>query len=88
MIDDRGAYLERLNRFAAKIQEREQRMLDYLGEPHSLDEIAVRRFVYRPGDPVSFAEPVERRSMGQHLDRLLAAGRVEEVESGRFLAVA
>ena len=88
VIDDRSAYLERLDRFTAKIQDREQRMLEYLGEPHSLDEIAVHRFVYRPGDPVAFAEPVERRSMGQHLDRLLAAGRVEEVEPGRFLAQA
>ncbi len=88
VIDDHATYLERLDRFTAKIQDREQRMLEYLGEPHSLDEIAVHRFVYRPGDPVPFAEQVERRSMGQHLDRLLAAGRVGEVEPGRFLAQA
>ena len=86
VIDDREAYLDRLDRFAARIRDREERMLAYLAEPHSLDEIAEHRFVYRPSDPVSFAEPVERRSMGQHLDRLLAAGRVEEVEPGRFLA--
>jgi hypothetical protein len=29
---------------------------------------------------------VELRSMRQHLDRLLVAGRVREVEAGRFLA--
>ena len=40
--------------------------------------------LYRPGDPVSFADPVERRSMGQHLDRLLLAGQVEETAPGRY----
>jgi hypothetical protein len=40
--------------------------------------------VYRPQDPVPFAEAVERRSMSQHVSRLLRAGRVREVEPGRF----
>jgi hypothetical protein len=44
--------------------------------------------VYRPQDPVLFAEAVERRSMQQHLDRLLQAGRIREVEPGAFVAVA
>jgi hypothetical protein len=43
--------------------------------------------VYRPTDAVSFAGPVERRSMRQHLDRLLAQDRVEEVEPERYAAV-
>jgi glyoxylase-like metal-dependent hydrolase (beta-lactamase superfamily II) len=86
VIDDRDEYVARLDRFAAVIRDREERMLGYLSEPHTLDEIALHRFVYRPGDPVLFATPVERRSMGQHLDRLLAQGRVEEVEPGRYRA--
>jgi len=86
VIEGRAAFLERLERFAAVIGDRERRLLAYLGAPHTLDEIAAHRFVYRPQDPVPFAEPVERRSMGQHLARLVAAGRVEEVEPGRFLA--
>ncbi|MGH0028301.1 MAG: MBL fold metallo-hydrolase [Myxococcota bacterium] len=86
VIDDRETFLARLDRFAAVIDDRETRLLDYLREPRSLDEIAEHRFVYRPGDAVSFAEPVERRSMGQHLDRLLRAGRVREVEAGRYRA--
>jgi glyoxylase-like metal-dependent hydrolase (beta-lactamase superfamily II) len=86
VIDDRGAFLERLQRYAAVIGDRERRLLDFLAQPHSLDEVAAHRFVYRPGDAVSFADPVERRSMGQHLDRLCAQGRVTEVEPGRFHA--
>ena len=86
VLEGQAAFLERLDRFAAVIGRREAALLAYLAEPHTLDEIAAHRFVYRPGDPVSFAEPVERRSMGQHVARLVAAGRVAEVEPGRFLA--
>jgi glyoxylase-like metal-dependent hydrolase (beta-lactamase superfamily II) len=83
---ERDAFLERLERFAGVIADRERRLLAYLDEPHSLGEIARHRFVYRPGDAISFADPVERRSMAQHLERLVGAGQVEEVEPGRFRA--
>lgn len=86
VLDGQAAFRERLDRFAAVIGRREAALLDYLAAPHTLDEIAAHRFVYRPGDPVSFAEPVERRSMGQHVARLVTAGRVVEVEPGRFVA--
>ncbi len=88
VLDGREAYLERLERFSAKVREREDRMLAFLAEPRSLDEIVAHRFVFRPGDAVLFADCVERRSMGMHVERLLAAGRVEEVEPGRFRAQA
>jgi len=82
----REAFRERLARFGGVIAARERRLLEFLAAPRTLEEIAAHRFVYRPGDPVPYAEPVERRSMGQHLDRLLHAGRVREVEAGRYLA--
>jgi glyoxylase-like metal-dependent hydrolase (beta-lactamase superfamily II) len=84
VVEGRAAFVEKLDRYAAVIADRERRLLEYLAEPHSLDEIAAHRFVYRPKDPVSFAEPVERRSMGQHVERLVAAGALREVEPGRF----
>jgi glyoxylase-like metal-dependent hydrolase (beta-lactamase superfamily II) len=86
VLDGRPAFLERLDRFEAVILDRERRLLEYLEAPRTLDEIARHRFVYRPGDAIAWAEPVERRSMGQHVARLLGAGRVREVEPGRFLA--
>ena len=87
VLDDRAAFDARLARFRAVIGEREQRLLAYLRDaPRSLAEIARHRFVYRPDDAISYAEPVEARSMAQHLARLAAAGRVREVEPGRFLA--
>ncbi len=86
VIDDRGAFLARLDRFAAVIRDREERLVAFLAEPHSLAEVAAHHFIYRPGDAVAFADPVERRSMAQHIERLCAQGRVEEVEPGRFYA--
>ena len=83
---ERDAFLERLKLFRAVIRKREERLLAYLDEPRSLDDIARHRFVYRPSDDVMFATGVERRSMSQHLERLVDAGRVCEVEPGRWRA--
>lgn len=85
---EREAFLERLDRFETKIFEREGRLLEYLDSPRTLAEIAEHRFVYRPGDAVFNAEAVERRSMGMHLERLIAQDRVEEHEPGRFVRIA
>jgi glyoxylase-like metal-dependent hydrolase (beta-lactamase superfamily II) len=86
LLEGRRAFLERLDRFAAVIPRREERLLDFLGDPRSLEEIAEHRFVYRPGNPVPFIACVERRSMGQHLARLVREGKVRETEPGRFSA--
>jgi len=82
VLEGRAAFLERLDRFTAVIATREARLLDFLAEPRTLDEIVAHRFVYRPGDAVAFADDVEQRSMRQHIDRLIAAGGVAECESG------
>ncbi len=84
VLEGREAFLERLDRYAAVIPTREERLLEFLAEPRSLEEIVAHRFVYRPQDDIPFADPVERRSMGQHLERLVRDGRVREVEAGRF----
>jgi glyoxylase-like metal-dependent hydrolase (beta-lactamase superfamily II) len=88
VLDGRQAFVERLDRFAAVIADRERRLLAFLAAPRTLDDIAAHRFVYRPGDPVPYAEAVERRSMAQHLARLAREGRVREAEPGRWLATA
>ena len=84
---DRPAFLERLGRFEAVIARREGRLLEYLAEPHTLDEIAAHRFVFRPKDAVANADDVERRSMSLHLERLERDGRVGSLDGGRFQAV-
>ena len=86
VVEGHAAFCERLDRFAARIGQCEAALLAFLAEPRSLDEIGKHSFIYRPNSGVPFAEPVERRSMGQHVVRLLAQGRVEEVELGRYRA--
>jgi glyoxylase-like metal-dependent hydrolase (beta-lactamase superfamily II) len=87
VVDGRADFVARLDRFAGVIASREARLLEFLAAPHSLDEIVAHRFVYRPGDDVPYADDVERRSMGQHVERLLAAGRLEAVAPGVFRAL-
>ena len=48
-----GAASATTSRMASMIDTRERRLLAFLGEPHTLDEIATTRFVYRPGDQCS-----------------------------------
>ncbi|MBI2963254.1 MAG: MBL fold metallo-hydrolase [Deltaproteobacteria bacterium] len=86
VVEGREEFLVRLDRFADVIGARERRLLEFLGEPRTLEEVVARRFVYRPTDPVPFADPVELRSMSQHVERLIAQGRVREVEPGRYRA--
>jgi len=85
VIEGKAPYLERLQRFTGVITDRERRLLDYLAEPRTLDEIVAHRFIYRPQDPVLFADGVERRSMALHIARLARDGRVHEPEPGRYV---
>jgi glyoxylase-like metal-dependent hydrolase (beta-lactamase superfamily II) len=86
VLEGREAFREQLQRFGARIRERDERLLDFLSQPRSMEEIVDHRFVYRPKDQVSYADAVERRSMAQHLSRLLEQGRIEEAEQGRYRA--
>ena len=84
---ERAAFLDALAAFAARIDERSERLLDMLrGAPRSVDELAAQRLLYPVDYQELWVDDVERRTIAQHLDELLAAGRVREVESGRFLA--
>jgi glyoxylase-like metal-dependent hydrolase (beta-lactamase superfamily II) len=86
VLEGRAAFVERLDRFTAVIARRERALLAYLAEPHTLAEVAEHRFVYRPEDAVAWAEPVERRSMEQHIARLARGGAVREREPGLYQA--
>jgi glyoxylase-like metal-dependent hydrolase (beta-lactamase superfamily II) len=86
LIRERAEFLERIDRYAAVIVDRDRRLLAYLSEPHSMDEIVAHRFIYRPEDEISYADDAERRHMVQHLERMLRDGRVREVAAGRYLA--
>lgn len=84
VIDGADAFREALAKYAAVIDTREARLLDYLSQPRSLDEIVDHRFVYRPQDPPTRA-PLERRHMEQHVERLLRQGRIVLAEADRYV---
>jgi len=78
VIEDRAQFLDRLDRFAGRIGEREQAMLDYLREPRSLDEMIAHRFLYPEHATFPFIDSVERRTIDQHLARLSQQGRATQ----------
>ncbi len=78
VITDRAAFEARLQRFVRRIAERDQVLLDYLAEPRTLAELVAHRILYPPHAQMSFIDSAERRSILQHLDRLIADGRVEQ----------
>ncbi len=88
VLEGKAAFLERLDVFEAKIADREQRLLEFLAEPRSMQQITDHRFVYRPGDDIPWAEFTERRSAEQHIARWLERGAVKEIEAGRWQRVA
>jgi glyoxylase-like metal-dependent hydrolase (beta-lactamase superfamily II) len=86
IVQGRATFLSLLDDYEAVIARRERSLLDFLAEPHSLDDIVTRRFVYRPHVTLLFTEAVERRSAELHLERLMASGAVVQPEPGRFVA--
>ena len=76
VITDKAVFREKLDRFAARIEEREQAMLGFLAEPRTLDAMIARRFVYPAHADLPFIDAVERRTLEQHLARFQRQGRV------------
>ncbi|MFI6417189.1 MBL fold metallo-hydrolase [Streptomyces sp. NPDC050842] len=86
VIEGTAEFSERLDAFAGVMAKRDATLLTFLSEPRTVDEIADRRLVYRSDVDGPHVLPVERRTAVQHLSRLVGAGRVSEVEPGRFRA--
>lgn len=87
----RGIYTERdrfltdLAAFAAKIDQREQRLLTLLGEsPKTLDQLVEQRVLYPRGFNAAWVTDAETRTISQHLAELLADGRVIVDEPGVY----
>lgn len=87
VIEGRETFLRMVDDFAAVIDRRHAAMLEFLAEPHTIDDMVAHRFIYRPHVELSFAESVERRSAEMHLQRMFARGEAVEVEPGRYRAV-
>lgn len=82
---DRSRFLHDLAAYAAKIDEREQRLLHLLAAaPMTLDQLVEQRLLYPPGFDAAWVVDAETRTIAQHLDELLAASRVRAEEGARY----
>jgi glyoxylase-like metal-dependent hydrolase (beta-lactamase superfamily II) len=86
VIEGRDEFIRLLDEFHAVIPRRHAAMLEYLAEPHSIDDMADHRFVYRPHVQHVFADNVEHRCAAMHVQRMLVRGEAIEVAPGRFQA--
>jgi len=88
VITDRGQFLDALEAFTAKLDERHDRLVGYLrGGALTLDELAARRLIYPPDFEAEYVSVVERRSIARHLEELVDEGRVR-VDDGRYVLAA
>jgi glyoxylase-like metal-dependent hydrolase (beta-lactamase superfamily II) len=86
VIESRDEFLTRLDRFTARIAQRERAILDYLAAPHTLAEMVAHRFLYPAHASMPFIDAVERRTTLQHLERMQRDARVRLLDDGRWLA--
>ena len=84
IIEGRETFVAMVDSFHAVIGSRHERMLDFLVEPRSIDDMVAHRFVYRPHVEHVFLESVERRTAELHVARMLSRGEAAEVEPGRY----
>ena len=81
VIDGHAAFAVAVDVYAESFQRREDALLALLAEPRTLDELVEHGIVYRAGTrPPLFGTPVEKRTIEQHLDRLLANAAIEVVD--------
>ena len=87
VVTDRARFVGALAAFAAKIDERRDRLLAMLAEgPQTLDQLIRRRLVYKPDQDAAWVDFAERRSIGMHLDELIADGAVRARDDGHYQA--
>jgi glyoxylase-like metal-dependent hydrolase (beta-lactamase superfamily II) len=84
VIEGRDTFVEMVDAFTAVIARRHAAMLEFLAEPHSIDEMRAHRFIYRPHVEMAFVESVEARSAELHVQRMMRRGEAVEVEPGKF----
>jgi hydroxyacylglutathione hydrolase len=76
-----------IERYLNVVWEREAKLLEFIAEPKTLDEIAARYIVYGKRYPHVFWQmTAEKTMMALHLARLREQGRVRREKDGRFRA--
>ncbi|MFE0749949.1 MBL fold metallo-hydrolase [Gordonia sp. NPDC058843] len=77
-------FRSRLADYEGVIHRRDDRLLELLQRPRTLEEIVVERLVYRPHVQLPFVDAVEKRTAELHLERLGRHGQIARTDDGRF----
>ncbi|WP_395703794.1 MBL fold metallo-hydrolase [Aquabacterium sp.] len=86
VVTERARFEELLAAYAARLDERAADLLRLLeAGPQTLAALAARHLVYPPEHQAEWVDAVERRTIAQHLDDLLAEGRVRAEGDGDFV---
>ncbi|MBL0897491.1 MAG: MBL fold metallo-hydrolase, partial [Reyranella sp.] len=84
---DRARFLADLTAYAAKLDEREAKLMGWLDEgPATIDALVERRLIYPPHATSPRVSEAETRSIAQHLEELVAQGRVAAADGVYRLA--
>lgn len=87
VVTDRDSFLALLRAYAARLGERDDRLLHLLAAgPQTLPELVRQRLVYQPDQEELWIDMAEARMISQHLDDLQAQGRVRATGDGRWRA--
>lgn len=84
VITERSQFLTLLAAFRGKLDQRDDAIVASIGDAAmTIDAIGSRRFVYPEDYDAGFVPAVERHCLAQHLDALVAQGRLV-LEEGRY----
>ena len=87
VITDRDQFLRDLARFASRIDERTDKLIEMLKhQPSSLSELVSQGFLYPPGHSAPWTVSAEERTLTQHLAELQAQSLVV-MDQGRYTLV-
>lgn len=82
-VTEREGFLALLAAYSARLDERESRLLQMLGDrPRTLDSLVAQRLLYAPDHDSLWVDTAERRTIAQHLQELVANGRVQCDDQG------
>ncbi len=82
---DRASMLQDLKAFESKMELREQKLLNLLrGRQRTLEELAAHRVLWPDGFDAFWVDATERNTIAQHLNELIAGGKVRVNDAGAY----
>lgn len=85
---DRETFLRDLAAYTARLQDRENRLVELLRpSPKTLQQLVAARILYPKRLHAEWVDGIERRTISQHLAEMIETGRVTTDEQGRYRLV-